>query len=236
MARRKKAVTGDPGKAVAYIRTSTDDQANSPAAQRHDIEAWATREGVHVEAWHVDTGISGSAPVDRRPGLTAALSALRTHGAGVLVVSSRCRLARDVVIAAVATKLTLDAGAVIRSADGAGDGDSPEAELMRMLLDSFAQYERSRIRGRTKAALAAKRRRGEKIGDQAPYGWRHDGDRTVPHPREQKTVDTIRSLRAQGLSIAAIAKRLNEHARVHPPRGKRWHATSIARILNAVPA
>jgi DNA invertase Pin-like site-specific DNA recombinase len=40
-----------------------------------------------------------------------------------------------------------------------------------MIMDAAAAYERALIRARTKAALAAKRARGERSGE-VPYGFR----------------------------------------------------------------
>jgi hypothetical protein len=68
---------GNPKIAIASIRVSTEDQRLGPEARRAAIEAWAAREGVHVAAWHVDQGVSGAAPIEERPGLLGAISALR---------------------------------------------------------------------------------------------------------------------------------------------------------------
>ena len=38
------------------------------------------------------------------------------------------------------------------------------------MVDAFAEYERLVIKARTKAALGAKRKRGEKTGGAIPYG------------------------------------------------------------------
>ena len=92
--------TTNPRVAVAYVRVSKDDQKLGPEAQRASIEAWAAREGVQVAAWCVDQGVCSVTPIDGRPGLVAALAALREHGAGVLVVAKRDRIARDVVLTA----------------------------------------------------------------------------------------------------------------------------------------
>jgi DNA invertase Pin-like site-specific DNA recombinase len=192
----------------------------------------ADSEGVEVVAWREDLGVSGGEPVDKRAGLMGVLDDLRAHGAGVLVVSKRDRLARDPVIAAVATKLASDAGAVVRSACGTGNGDSAESMLMARIIDAFSEYERAVIRSRTAAALRAKRARGEKSNARPPYGYRHEGDRTVPHEAEQRTVRAIRDMRAAGVTLAAIVDRLNA-APEHPPRGKRWHPTTVRRILAA---
>jgi len=59
---------------------------------------------------------------------------------------------------------------------GVGNGNGPEAQLMRTMIDAFAAYERALIRARTKAALAAKAARGERTSLHAPYGWRVGGE------------------------------------------------------------
>ena len=215
--------------AVAYLRASTTEQHLSPDAQRAEIDAWAAREGVYVAAYALDAGVSGSTPVDAREGFLEALSALDEHGASMLAVARRDRLARSVVVAAVAGQLVADHGARIVAADGSGNGDGPEAELMRVILDGFAAYERARIISRTRAALAVKRARGECIGG-VPYGSRlaDDGVHLEPHPDEQRALQRLRELRADGLSLRAVAARLD--AEGHAPRGKRWHAKTVARL------
>src|SRR5580698_9168809 len=91
----KRVQNGSPLVAVAYVRVSKDEQKLGPEAQRASVEAWATREGVQVVAWHVDAGVCSVTPIDQRPALVAALAGLREHGAGVLVVAKRDRIARD---------------------------------------------------------------------------------------------------------------------------------------------
>ena len=94
----KRAKQGDSRLAVAYLRASKDEQKLSPAAQRASIEAWAAREGIQVVAWCVDQGVSSVTPIDERPALGEALSAIQAHGAGVLAVAKRDRISRDVVL------------------------------------------------------------------------------------------------------------------------------------------
>jgi DNA invertase Pin-like site-specific DNA recombinase len=214
--------------AIGYLRVSTDEQHLGPEAQRAAIESWAAREGVHVVAWHVDHGVSGAAPLDRRPGLMAALSELQ-RGC-LLVAAKRCRLARDVVAAATIERLAAKAGAAVATADGVGAGDGPEAALMRTMIDAFAQYERALIRSRTKAALAVKRARGERVGS-VPYGYRDNAGRLEPEPGESAIAERIRGLHAAGLSQRAIADALTSEG--VPARGTRWHRTTVARVLAA---
>lgn len=227
---RRRKVEGS--RAIGYVRVSTEEQENGPAAQRDAITAWAEKHKVDVVAWCEDIGISGGAPADERPGLMTALEELRTRRAGLLLVAKRDRLARDTVLAALIERHVQGDGAKVASADGAGNGEGPEAELLKAMIDAFAQYERALIRMRTKAALAAKKKRGERVG-QVPYGsqMRGDGCLLEPSAAEQAVILEIQDLRRAGLAIHAIVARLNAAGR--PARGKRWHPTTVSRILAA---
>ena len=74
-----------------------------------------------------------------------ALDALAAEGAGVLLVAKRDRLARDIVVGAVVERLVEREGARVLSADGTGNGDRPEDQLMRNLVASFATYAESGV-------------------------------------------------------------------------------------------
>lgn len=232
MARKLLAPLTDPRTVVAYVRVSTSEQALGPEAQRAAIEAWAAREGVKVASWHEDRGVSGGAELDARPGLLAALADVESHRASRLVVARRDRLARDVVLAAMVDRLVARTGAVVASAAGEGDGADPASQLMRRMVDAFAEYERALIRSRTRAALAVKAARGERVG-QVPYGSRvaADGVRLEDEPAERAAVERARELRAAGVSCARIAATLQ--AEGAPARGARWHATTVARMVAA---
>src|SRR5208283_2155434 len=127
--------------------------------------------------WCVDQGVCSVTPIDGRPGLVAALAALREHGAGVLVVAKRDRIARDVVLTAGVERAAAQSGAAVVSAAGEGNGDAPADAFMRTVIDGAAAYERALIRARTKAALAAKTAKGERAGE-IPYGYRLAADGT----------------------------------------------------------
>lgn len=207
--------------AVGYLRVSTDEQSLGPEAQRAAIERWAQTQGVRVAAIFEDHGISGGAPAEKRPGLLAALSALRENGAGLLVAAKRDRIARDTVIAAMVEQAAGRVGATLTTADGSSDGTGPEGQLMRGIVDVFAAYERGVIRSRTRAALAVKRTRGERIGG-IPYGFKLAGDgvHLVENQDEQAIRKRVRSLRAAGLSLRALTAecaRLGMASRVGRP-------------------
>ena len=229
----KRARKGDGKVAIGYLRVSTEDQRLGPEAQRDAIATWAARAGVTVAAWFTDAGVSGGADVADRPALVAALQALREHRAGVLAVAKRDRIARDVVIAGLVDRAVTEAGACVVSADGCGNGQEAADAFMRTILDGAAQYERALIRQRTRAALAAKRARGERAGA-VPFGYRlaDDGARLVPEPDEKRVIARVRELRAAGRSLRGIVADLAGSGLVGRTR-RPLGLTQVARIAES---
>jgi DNA invertase Pin-like site-specific DNA recombinase len=228
----KRIRSGNPLVAVAYIRVSKDEQKLGPEAQRAAVEGWAAREGVSVASWHVDQGVCSVTSIEGRPALVAALAALRGQGAGVLVVAKRDRIARDPGLTASIEHAAAEAGAVVRSSAGEGNGSTPADEFMRGVIDSAARYERALIRARTKAALAAKSAKGERVGA-VPYGFAlaADGVHLEADPAEQGVLTVVRELRAAGLSQRAIAGELAARGLISRT-DKAFGQTQVARMLS----
>ena len=228
-ARRPSKPSNDNRLAVAYIRVSTEDQHLGPDAQRAALAAWAERAGVVIVATFEDRGVSGGAAIDRRPGLLAAVAALAEHGAGILAVAKRDRLARDSMIAAMAERLAERAGARIVSAAGEGEGDDPASKLMRTMIDAFAEYERALIKARTRGALAVLAARGEKVGGAQTYGAA-DGLAAERNDAEREILAAVAELRAAGMPIRAIAAELAARG-MRTRKGGPIQSTQVARIL-----
>ena len=222
---KKSQLVADVTKAVAYIRVSTDEQNLGPEAQLEAIHTWASRQGVTVVAVHHDHGVSGATPLADCTGLMAALDDLGVHQAGLLVVSKRDRLARDVMKAAMVEASAEKKGARVVSAAGEGDGTDPAAKLMRTLIDAFAEYERAQIKARTKAALAVKKRKGERTGG-IPYGFSDLDGQLVPNDDERKVIAYARELSSQGLSLRAICAAFRAEGTVF--RNFNWNSPALA--------
>lgn len=199
-----KTCSGDPRKAVGYIRVSTDTdrQQLGAAAQRDAIERWAESQGITILDWFVEE-VSGGAPLDKRPVLLEAIATVAGLGAASLVVQRLDRFSRDPLTAALAESELRKNGASLACADGHGGGDDPTSELIRGILLSVARFEKALIRSRIKAALAVKRSRGERVGA-VPYGMKADGKVLALHPEEAATVERLRALRASGLTLRAV--------------------------------
>lgn len=224
-----KRIKTDPKRVVGYVRVSTDEQNLSPEGQRNALAAWCAANGAELVAVFTDHGVSGGAAIADRPGLLAALAAMLEHGAGVLLAAKRDRLARDTMVAAMLEREAARCGATVRTVDGAGDGDSPEAMLMRRMVDAFAEYERLLIRARTKSALRVKRDRGERVSGVAPFGYRFEAGRVVADAAEQRVVALVRAYRAEGLTLRAVADRLAANG-ILPRNGGAWRVATLHKI------
>ena len=229
----KQSKQGDKCKAIGYVRASKGSQEVTPAAQRDALEAWAKEEGIELVAVHEDT-VSGAAPLDKRPGMLAALAALAEHGAGWLAVAKRDRLTRDVIAGAMIERMAERNGAEVVAANGAGNGDGPEAQLMRRMIDAFAEYERAMIRARTCVALAAKKARGERTGE-IPYGYSlsEDGVHLEACEDELDAILLVWELRAGGLTLKAIGEELKARGICNRAGHMNWNPKSVRALVKA---
>ena len=114
--RTRSRTPGDPRKVVGYVRVSTGEQALGPEAQRTAMLSWCEAQGSKMVDVFCDHAVGGAAPADQRPGLSAALAGVKQHGAGILLVATRDRLARDSLVAALVEQRAQELGASIRSA------------------------------------------------------------------------------------------------------------------------
>lgn len=211
----------NPFIAVAYLRASTDEQALGMDAQRAAINAWADRQRISVAAWYEDLGVSGGAELEDRPGLLEALEAIKHIRAGVLVAHKADRVARDVYTSELVKRELRGGGATLALVEGIS-GDDPFSEMAATVMDAAARLERRMIQARTKAALAVKKAKGQRVGS-VPFGFQlmPDGVHLEPNPKEQPALFRIIELRRQGLGGRRIAEVLT--AEGYKPRGSGWN-------------
>jgi len=105
---------------------------------------------------------------------------------------------------------------------------------MRRIVDAFAEYERLLIRARTRAAMAVKRLRGERMSRVPAYGFRlsADGTHLEPDRSEQRVLVLVGEYRQQGLTLRESGTRLEAQGLLPRSRG-RWHPQTLARVAAA---
>jgi DNA invertase Pin-like site-specific DNA recombinase len=209
---------------VAYVRVSTGAQGKSGLgleAQRELIARFATANGFKIVAEHqeVETG-QGADALDRRPMLRKALAQAKKLACSI-VVAKLDRLSRDVhFISGLMTRrvpfLVAELGPRVPS-------------FMLHIYAAFAEEERRMISERTKAALKAAKARGVKLGN--PHiEVAHAKSKAVADAFAAQVRPMIAALRAEGLTLRAIAARLTEQG-VETARGGKWEATQVRGVL-----
>ena len=185
-------------------------------AQTAAIARFAEVEGYAlVETFtEIETG-KGADALDRRPQLTAAMTAARKHKAPI-IVAKLDRLSRDVhFISGLMTHRTPFIVAEL----------GPDADpFMLHLYAALAEKERRLISQRTRDALAAKKAQGVKLGGLNAKG--------VANREEAKArAEALRPILAElsGLSANAIAVELNKR-NVPTPTGHPWSAVTVIRV------
>ncbi len=218
------------GEFVAYYRVSTDRQGRSGLgleAQRRAVETYL--DGGNWTLVKTFTEVE-SGKRDRRPELDKALAACRKHKA-TLVVARLDRLARN---ATFLLKLR-DGNVPIRCAD------MPEAdEFVIGIMALVAEREGRMISARTKAALAAARERGTKLGWKDPRrrpnmrDAQRKGGQVAAVEADQfaaNVLPIIKEARASGAtSLQRIADALNARG-VRTARGGQWHPTTVRNVI-----
>jgi DNA invertase Pin-like site-specific DNA recombinase len=126
-------------------------------------------------------------------------------------------------------------GARIVSAAGEGtdgtDADDPSAVFTRRILDAVAELERGLTAARTRAALRAKRARGERAGCE-PYGFRVNGDGRTLHryEPEQQIIQAIEDCREAAYSLQGTADELNRQG-FRTRGGSPWRPQNVHGIV-----
>src|SRR5712691_10710051 len=209
--------------AIAYYRVSTARQGRSGLgieAQRAAVLRLAEAEGINLieERTEIETG-KGADALERRP-------EARKSKCPVLVAKLD-RLSRDVHF--ISGLMSHRVPFIV--AELGADADP----FMLHLYAALAEKERALISARTRAALAAKKAQGVKLGnprnmpEAAAKG--RDAQRAAADQFAANALPVIESIKAAGVtSFGAIAKALNARG-IRTARGGRWDSTTVLNLL-----
>ncbi|HTA99366.1 MAG TPA: recombinase family protein [Bradyrhizobium sp.] len=224
------------GKFVAYYRVSTDRQGRSGLgieAQRAAVSAYLNGGEWRIVADYTETE---SGKLSDRPELDKALAAARLHRCP-LVVSKVDRLTRSVAFLG----RLLEAGVDVRFADLPQIEGATGRFLLQQMV-AVAELEAGMISQRTKAALAAAKQRGTKLGGDRGVKPSNRARAIATAAIQKRATDraadiapTIANLQAAGaVSLRALAAGLNE-AGITTARGHGvWNATQVRRALDRI--
>lgn len=206
-------------KFVLYYRVSTKRQGksgNGLEAQRRDIEIFFdkfSKEPFEVvgEFQDIESGRN-----DDREELQKALTLCKKQKA-TLLVSKLDRLSRDVEFIAGLIKRYDFKVAQFPDAD----------KFMLHIYAAMAEQERDFISARTKAALAAVKAKGKKLGGARPeHNAKNRAMKKLTDDYTKKVIKFIEPMIKQNKSYHYIAKTLTENS-VQTKTGGAWYASSV---------
>ena len=213
---------------IAYYRVSTDKQGASGLgleAQQEAVQAFL-KAAPDLAFTEIESGACST-----RPELAKALAACKQHKA-TLVVAKLDRLARDVqMILSI-----VDSGINVRFIDLPEiDPSSATGRFMLTMMASIAELERRIISQRTKAALKAKKARGETLGSPDPSkGVKAsiEAKKAAAAAFDAQVLPFIRKFQQAGYKTSrAIADQLTLAGVQTYRGGNRWGHAQVCEIL-----
>jgi site-specific DNA recombinase len=229
-------------RAVAYVRVSTDKQADhgvSLDAQEAKVRAYASLYDIDLVEIVVDAGVS--AKTLDRPGLAKVLGMVKRRTVDAVLVCKLDRLTRSVSDLGRLVedhfsekKNSSKKAAALLSVEEQIDTRTAGGRLVLNVLGSVAQWEREAIGERTKTAMRHKASQGEYTGGKAPYGFQvaSDGVHLEECEAEQAVMRIARALRDEGLSLRKVAALLAERGML-TREGNTFAAHQVTRLVAA---
>ena len=212
------------GRFVSYLRVSTARQGRSGLgleAQRAAVSDFLAGRVLLREVVEIESGA-----IDKRPQLACAFETCQLTG-GTLLVARLDRLSRDAAFLLALQKAGVKFVCV----------DNPHATPFTVgILAVVAQHEREQISIRTKAALAAAKARGKKLGGYRGGPVPSTADAAAARRAKADTFaarisPVILELQDQGFGLRAIARELSERGIMTATGGRAWTPTGVRNVL-----
>jgi DNA invertase Pin-like site-specific DNA recombinase len=165
-------------KAVAYLRTSSKtnvgEDKDSDKRQRAAIVAYARAAGYEIVGTFYDIAVKGADPVGDRPEFARMLAALLANGARTIIVESPDRFARDLIQQLLGHDMLKAKGVALIAASAPQHftEDTPTATLVRQILGGVAEFEKTTLVAKLKAARDRKKKATGKCGGRKTHAER----------------------------------------------------------------
>lgn len=214
-------------KAFAYMRVSGKGQVDGDGfeRQRAAIKAYADAHSIRVKQWFPEEGVSGTKDLLDRPALQDLMVALHSNGVRVVLIEKLDRLARDLMVQeTIIGDLRKNGFELISVAEPDLCSDDPSRKLVRQVFGAIAEYERSMIVLKLRAARQRVRTRDGRCEGRKPFGQREG---------EQEIIERIQKLADKGLNYTEIADKLNDEGLPTRANGS-WYPATVSRILGRV--
>ena len=216
-------------KAVMYLRTSsaTNLDGDSEERQKESIKKYADSQGMEIVQGAYDQAVKGSDSIHEREGFSALIQYCLDNDVTTILCENASRFARDVIVQEMGYRelKKLKIQLIPVDAPDYFTGDSPSLTMIRQILGSVAEFEKSNLVSKLRGARdRVKAKNGKCEGRKSLKEIM--GDATFTGMIRQ-----IKSLRKQNKSYASIAGVLASKGYVQPSTGKPFHKSQVMRLI-----
>ncbi len=211
-------------KAFGYVRVSGDSQIDGDGFPRQvaAIKAYAKQHGVRIVKVFREEGVTGTKDAMDRPAWAEMMLALHSNGVKTIIIERLDRLARELMVQEkTIADLQQDGFTLVSVQEPDLMSSDPARIAFRQMMGVFAQYDKSQIVLKLKAARMRKRAKDGRCEGRKPFGHREG---------EQAAIQRMQALAAAGMSIRAIAAKLDAEG-VPTRNGGAWRDAVVGRIL-----
>lgn len=222
-------------KAIAYLRVSTEEQADkgfSIQAQREECIKKALELGCNIENIMIfsDEGVSGA--VLERPQLMASLELMKKGGINYFITMDTSRLSRNVSQHLILIDEIKRCGTELIFLRNSFK-DNPEGRFQITIMAAVDEYERARLRLRTEMGKRAKAKQHLLTHNPGIYGYNFDIKTDCLYINEEQA-NIVKLMYhwfiEEDMGPSEICSILNEMG-IQSPRGKLWSRVTVRRML-----
>lgn len=231
-------------RAILYARVSTDEQSENGYSLQTQLEAmreYAEKSGLTVVG-ELQEEHSGHTRLSERPRGAELQAKLERREADSVIVYTVDRLSRNLAHSLVLREEWSRAGIELHTVDRGQFQNTPEARLTHNVEAVIAEYEREKIRERTRRGRYAKAKSGKWVGaGPVPYGYHRVGRKQdaqlLIDPETSEVVRRIFGMYAgrNGYKPATtyeIAETLTREG-ITPPKSKIcWYPEAVKRVID----
>lgn len=201
-----------------YVRVSTVQQAtegDSLESQTKQILSYSISRGLELNESDVfvERGVSGGLEFNSRPEGSRLLESLKSGD--ILIFPKLDRGFRNTRDALNTLHLLKEKGISVHSIDLGGDvtGNGVGA-IIFTILSAFASFERERIASRISEVKQMRKSQGYFVGGRRGFGFNVVDGKKVPNKKEQQLIAEMKKKKANGESMLAIHRWLNNEINI----------------------
>ncbi len=206
---------------VSQTRGREGERFVSPEEQRERLEAACARDGLALLTVYEELDVSGGKSLAKRPGLSAAVSAIEAGEAEVVAAAYFDRLFRSLTTQAEVVGRVEQAGGQVLAVDvGQVTAESAGQWLSGTMMGAVSEYFRRSAKERSAEGQARAVARGATPWARVPLGYtRRENGTLEPDPKQIPIVERVFEMRASGSSMSEIRKMLKSKGIERSHRG-----------------